>query len=262
MLVIIAATIILSFLFAPMGCVLLWQRQAYFADGLAHACLLASSISIARNLPIIITSPIIAIIFVLLLFLTNNQQNNAAINLVSSLLLSAGIIIASTFPMKVNLNTLLLGDILSISNDDIAILSCLAFLSSFVLWKKLDDIVLFSLSPDLALVRGIKTKKLEITLLVILAIILSISMKIIGALLASAMLILPAFTAQSFARNPVTMIIYSTLLASICSIIGVLWSFYYDVPTGPAIIFSYGVLHFVLILGRKIHCHSRESGNP
>ncbi len=247
MIIILLASIILSCLFAPIGCVLLWQRRAYFADGLAHACLLASSISIGMNLPIMITAPITATFFVFLLFLTKNNKNNAAINLVSSFMLSSGILIASTFPGRVNLNSLLLGDILSISNYDIIIFTILLIISSIVLWQKLGDIILFSLSPDLASVNGINTRKLEALMLVIVAVILSVSMKIIGALLAASMLILPGFTAQTIAKNPVSMIFYSVIIASFASALGIIWSFYYDVPTGPAMMLCYGAMHFIVV---------------
>lgn len=246
MIIILLSAIILTCLFAPIGCILLWQRKAYFADGLAHACLLASSLSIGLNLPIMITAPITAIFFVFLLFLTKNHKNNAAINLVSSLMLSSGVLIASTFPNRVNLNNLLLGDILSISNYDLITFTILLILSSLILWRKFSEIILFSLNPDLASVYGINIRKLEILMLIIVAVVLSVSMKIIGALLAASMLILPGFTAQTIAKNPKQMIFYSIIIASLASIIGIIWSFYCDIPTGPAMMLCYGIMHFIV----------------
>lgn len=252
MIIILLASIILSCLFAPIGCVLLWQRRAFFADGLAHACLLASSISIALSLPIMITAPITAMLFVFLMFLTKNHQNNAVINLVSSFMLSSGILIASTFPTRVNLNSLLLGDILSISNNDLIIFVVLLFISSIWLWQKFSDIILLSLNPDLASVYGINTRTLEIIMLIVLAIILSVSMKIIGALLAASMLILPGFTAQTIAKNPMQMIFYSIVIAIIASMAGIVWSFYYDVPTGPTMMLCYGLMHFIVVYSLSV----------
>lgn len=252
MMIIIIASILISILFAPLGCILLWQRQSYFADGLAHACLLASSLSIALDIPIIITAPITAIIFVLLLFLVGNKNHNASINLVSSFMLGSGILLASTFPSKVNLNTLLLGDILSINIDDLFFFLFLIIIVIITLWRKLNDIVLISLNEDLAYAMGINSKSIKYYILIILAISLSVSMKIIGALLASTMLILPGFTASNIAKTPVEMLFFSICISIIVSIIGIGLSFYLDLATTPSIIFCYGLVHFLVLSIQKL----------
>lgn len=252
MTIIILASILISILFAPLGCILLWQRQSYFADGLAHACLLASSLSIVLDLPIIVTAPITAILFVVLLLITGLKNNNASINLVSSFMLGGGILLSSTFPNKVNLNTLLLGDILSVNIDDIFFFIFLIIIVWVVLWKKLDHIVLISLNEDLASAMGINGKSIKLYILMVLAIALSVSMKIIGALLASTILILPGFTASKIAKTPVQTLVFSVIISIFVSIIGIIASFSFDLPTTPSIIFCYGLTHFFVLFTRHL----------
>lgn len=252
MTIIILASILISLFFAPLGCLLLWQRQSYFADGLSHACLLASSASIVFNIPIIAAAPTTAIIFVCLLFVVDFKNNNAAINLVSSFMFGSGILLASTFPKKININTLLLGDILSINYDDIFVFIFLIFIVAIFMWKKIDQIVLLSINEELAFAIGVKTKFLKLTILMILAIALSVSMKSIGVLLASTVLILPGFTASKISNNPLQMILNSMIIAIFVNIIGIIASFYFDLPTTPSIIFSYGLMHFVVLFLQKL----------
>lgn len=252
MTIIILASILISILFAPLGCLLLWQRQSYFADGLGHACLLASSLSIALDIPIIVTAPITAILFVCLLLLVGLKNNNASINLVSSFMLGSGILLASTFPKKVNLNILLLGDILSVNIEDIFFFIFLIIIVAIILWKKLDHIVLISLNEDLAYTKGVKVKSIKLYILIILAIALSVSMKIIGALLASTILILPGFTASKLAKNPVQTLILSVIISIFVSIAGIITSFSFDLPTTPSIIFCYGLTHFFILFVQRL----------
>lgn len=248
MTLVILAVILISILFSPLGCVLLWQRQAYFADGLAHSCLLASSLSVALDLEIWFVAPVVAMIFSIMFLVARKNGSSAAINLVSSLLFSIGIIIASKLPNKVNLNNLLFGDIISISYRDLVVVFVITIISGVFLWKRLRDVILFSLSPDLARSSGVNTGFLEFVFLSFLAIVLSVTMKMVGSLLASSMLILPAFSASLVSRNPMQMVFLSILFAVFSGILGIIISFHFDFPTSPSIVAVYGAMYLVLRL--------------
>jgi zinc transport system permease protein len=249
MLIIIASCLVLSILFAPLGCALLWQRQSYFSDGLAHSCLLAASISGALTLPVFITAPIIAVTFASLIVMTKDRLSSGpAINLVSSTMLSLGIIIASCYPGSINLSGLLLGDILSTTQDDLIALIALAILTIGLLFWKLDEIILTSLNIDLAKVSGINTKALEFTFLVIVAVVLAACMKIIGALLSSALLLIPALASYHISTSPIKMIALSIVISMIASVMGLTCSFYFDLPTAPSIILGCSTIYIIVRL--------------
>jgi ABC-type Mn2+/Zn2+ transport system permease subunit len=246
MLTIVLSCIVLSLLFAPIGCALLWQRQAYFSDGLAHACLLAAALSTSLSLPLFITAPIIAAIFASLVMIAKDKlSSNSAINLVSSTMLSLGIIIASCYPGSVNLNGLLLGDILSITQNDLIALAAICLVTSSLLFWKLDVIILTALNTDLAKVSGVNTKALEFIFLVMVAVSLAACMKIVGALLSSAMLLIPAAASYHISRRPVQMIAFSILISIIASMAGLCCSFYFDLPTAPCIILGSSALYLM-----------------
>ncbi|MBP7190107.1 MAG: metal ABC transporter permease [Rickettsiaceae bacterium] len=252
MILVILSVILIAMLFAPLGCVLLWQRQAYFADGLAHSCLLASSLSVALNLPILLAAPISAIIFAVMFFATKKNGNSAAINLVSSSLFSIGVIVASKLPNRVNLNNLLFGDIISVSYYDLVVVLIITIISTVFLWQKFGDIILLSLNRDLAKSSGVNVASLEFLFLTFLAVVLSITMKMVGALLASSILILPAFSASLISKTPIHMLFLSVIFGISAGIVGVLLSFFFDLPTSPTIVLIYGAMYFMVrVWGRN-----------
>ncbi len=246
MLIIIISSLLVGILFAPLGCALLWQRMSYFSDGLAHACLLASGITAAMSLSILITAPVVAIIFAILVFAVGDREGGgSAINIASSTMLSFGLLLASIFPSSINLMGLLLGDILATNTEDILVLCLLCLVTFVFFWVNLRDIVVASLSTDLAESRGIKTKRLELLFLVLMAVVLSICMKMIGAILSSALLIIPAAASHLLSKNPGQMILLSIIVSMISSGSGLVVSFYLDLPTAPCIIICCSVMYLV-----------------
>ncbi|MES2215084.1 MAG: metal ABC transporter permease [Pseudomonadota bacterium] len=257
MLFIVIVCILLSALFAPLGSILVWQRKAYFSDGLAHACLLASSVSGCFDVPIFIAAPGVAAIFALLVFATKSAlASNAAINLISSTMLALGLLLAGMFPSSVNINSLLFGDILSTSSSDLLTLSILLLFVGIICYSKIEDIILISLNPDLAAVRGVNVKRLEIYFLVLLALVLSVSMKIIGALLVTALLMIPSYASVLISSTPIHMIRNSFILSVISCLLGIIFSFYYDFAAAPSIILSCGLVFCITLLFKKIAINS------
>lgn len=253
MFAIIIACILLSLLFAPLGSILVWQRKAYFSDGLAHSCLLAASISSCFDLPVIITAPCISVIFALLVVATQESlASNSAINLVSSAMLALGLLLASILPTNISINILLFGDILSISSQDLLVLFILVVFVSIVSYYKIADIILCSLNADLAAARGLKIKRLEVYFLVLLALALSVGMKIIGALLITALLMIPSYVSALISKTPLQMICYSCMISIISCCSGIILSFYYDFATAPSIILSCSLAYCMVVFYRAI----------
>lgn len=257
MITIIVSCILVCILFAPIGCLLLWQKRAYFSDGLAHSCLLATSVSGFFDIPIIIAAPTIAILFAALLFIIKSKlDNNASISVVSNTMLAIGLLLANSPSNKgISLNTLLMGDILSVTSSDIASLLCLTLVVGILLYIKLDDIVLLSLNIDLAKIHNVHPKIIETIMIILVAFILSFCMRIIGGLLVTALLIIPASTALLISKTPVQMIILSSVISLLSCLFGILISFYYDVGTVPMIIVSAGIVHFIITIYTNKRMH-------
>ncbi len=246
MLIIIAISILIGLIFAPLGCLVLWKKYVYFGDGLAHASMLAGIISAMLGVPIFYAGIISTAIFVFgILKFQNNSGNNAAIGLTSSMMIAASLVLSSLYSNQINITKYLVGDIISASWIDlwVLILIFLVVLLFFVFFYK--DLVLTSLSKDVAGVLGIKVKLLEIAFLVILSFAILSTIKIVGALMVISIIIIPSMTARLIAKSPLNMILLAVFFGLIMNCFGIVISFYADIAFAPVIILYGGVIYFL-----------------
>jgi zinc transport system permease protein len=249
MLIIILISILISLIFAPLGCVSLWKRYTYFGDGLSHASLLSGSISIIADIPIIYSGLLLAIIFAVFVFkLKNISGSNAVISLISSFMLAIAFILASITTSQVNINHLLFGDIISASLDDLITLSVLLVVVGCFYIIFYSRILLIVLNRDIAQVRGINVKMIELLFLIILSLAVFLTIKIVGALLVTSILIIPAMAARIIAMTPLQMIIIAVGFALASNLFGLYVSFHLDIPTMPIIIIINVMIYFLLYI--------------
>ncbi|MGX6960848.1 MAG: metal ABC transporter permease [Rickettsia endosymbiont of Pentastiridius leporinus] len=248
MTVIILALILISFIFAPLGCIALWKRYIYFGDGLAHSSFLAASLSIIAQFPLIYSGLIVAILFSLFVFIfKNNSGKDAVINLVSSFMLATALIINYFYASQNNIINLLFGDILLVSLKDLITLSIiLIVIMSFIIYFY-NQILLIIINRDIAAIKGIKVNAIELVFLLLLSLSVFSAVKIVGVLMITAILLIPAMIARFMSRNPVQMIIIAILVSLFINFCAAIISFHFDLPLTPIFIiiggFIYGVLH-------------------
>ena len=123
MFIIISVSILIGFIFAPLGCLVLWKRYVYFGDGLAHASMFAGILSGMSGLPVFYSGLLSSSLFAFTIFkLRNNSGNSAAIGLTTSIMISLSLVLAYSYPGQVNVTKYLVGDIISASMEDIKLL--------------------------------------------------------------------------------------------------------------------------------------------
>ena len=250
--IIIISTLI-GIIFAPLGCLVLWKRYVYFGDGLAHASMLAAVISALLGIPIIYAGIINTAIFAFVVFkLKSKSGNNAAIGLTSSLMISLALILSYIFPGKFNFTSLLFGDIVISSSRDIATLSMLLLLVLAFFFTFYKRIILMIISKDIASSRGINVNILEFIFLSLLSFSVLATIKIVGALLVTSIILIPAMTARIVSTSPLMMIILSIFFAQIMNILGITLSFYADLPFAPIIILCGGGLFIITSIYNKL----------
>jgi zinc transport system permease protein len=250
--VIILSSILIGLIFAPLGCLVLWKRYVYFGDGLAHATMLAGIISVMIGLPLFLSGIITTLLFAFAVFkLKRDSGNNAAIGITSSLMISLSLIISYALPGKFSITALLFGDIVSAGSADLVTLTFLLFLVTGFLSLTYRQLFLSVLSSDIAMTRGVKVQLLEFTFLAILSLAVLSTIKIVGALLVTSIILIPAMTARIVATSPLRMIGYSVIFAVLMNCIGILISLYVDIPFAPVIIVSGGIIYFSLLLVKR-----------
>jgi len=249
MLTIILVSILIALIFAPLGCLALWKKYIYFGDGLAHAAILAGSISAILDLSLVYSGIITAIIFASLVFKFKNiSGTNATINLISSLMLSGALILAIVNPSRININQLLFGDIISVSNYDLITLGCVLIMvySFIIIYYK--HILLIVLDRDIACVKKIPVNFIELSFLILLSISVFTTIKIVGSLLVTSILIIPAMSARLVSNTPLQMITISIIFAGASNLGGLYISYLKDIPVAPVIIIVESIIYLCCYL--------------
>ena len=229
------------------GVFVVWRRMAYFGDTLAHSALLGIGlgffVGIDINFGIVGVCLIIAIGMVYL----RSQRHLAEDTLLGILAhasLALGLVVISLLSsLRVDLMSYLFGDILAVTLIDIAwvygggsvALGVLAWL-----WK---DLVSMTVHEDLAQVEGVNIFRTQIAFMMLFALVIAIAMKIVGILLVTSLLIIPAASARRFARTPEQMAIFAAIAGSIAVALGLQGSLLWDLPSGPAIVVAATIIY-------------------
>ena len=237
------AGLIISLFMSPLGCLVIWKRWAYFGDSIAHSALIGLSLGgifyLSSDLMVICTS----IIFAFILAIVHYQQKisvDSILGVMGHFALAMGAILLSIFQDKtiIDLHSYLFGNILAINTSDLYLVIGFAIISLFVIWKNWDKFILMIVEENLAAAENISVITLRGLFITVLAIGIAISIKLVGVLLANALLIIPAVIARIFVRSIKQMVIASMTISLASIFFGLLSSFWFDIPTGPSIVVS------------------------
>ena len=240
-----------ALLAGPLGCFIVWRRLAYFGDTLSHSALLGVAMALLLELNITFTVFIISVIVAMLLLLLQRQaqlSSDALLGLLAHATLAVGLVVLAFMTwVRVDLMGFLFGDILAINTTDIVIIwiGGLAVLAALALiWKSL---FAATVNYEIAVAEGLKPDRANFFFMVLMAAVIAISMKIVGVLLITALLIIPAATARRFAITPEMMAIVASIFGAASVWIGLEGSLRWDTPAGPSIVVA-ALLGFILSL--------------
>ncbi len=230
---------------APLGCFVVWQRMAYFGETVAHAGLLGVALGLLLQINITIGIFVTSLLVAFGLRVVEKHSNLAkdtALGLLAHVVLALGLIITSQFQtLQVDMMGLLFGDILAISNTDLL----MVLVGLILVWGLLtfiwQDLLTLSLDREMALAEGVNAGRIELLFSVAIAMTVALSMKLVGLLLVTAMLIIPAAAAMNFAKTPEQMVVMTGVTSVFSVIAGLAASLFIDIPTGPAIVVAMAV---------------------
>ena len=235
----------------PLGCFIVWRRLAYFGDTLSHSALLGVAMALLLELNITFTVFIISVIVAMLLLLLQRQaqlSSDALLGLLAHATLAVGLVVLAFMTwVRVDLMGFLFGDILAINTTDIVIIwiGGLAVLAALALiWKSL---FAATVNYEIAVAEGLKPDRANFFFMVLMAAVIAISMKIVGVLLITALLIIPAATARRFSTTPEMMALVASIIGAASVWIGLEGSLQWDTPAGPSIVVA-ALLAFIISL--------------
>lgn len=239
----------------PLGSLMVWQRMAYFGDTLAHSALLGIAIGLWFAI-----NPTLAVILVcvglaLALIALQNQNllaTDTLLGILSHSALALGLVALTLIPgARANMENLLFGELLTVTPTEVAAIWLTAALVLAALYKLWRPLLATVVHADLAQVEGVSTQRVTAILKVMLALVIAIAMKVVGVLLITALLIIPAATARRFARTPEQMAVLASAIAAFSVGLGLAASWYGDTPAGPSIVLGAGCLFAVSVACRR-----------
>jgi len=233
----------------PLGAFVVWRKMAYFGDTLAHAALLGVALGFLLQVNINLGVVVVCVLVALLLVMLQQQQRLASDTLLGILAhttLSLGIIaLAFMESLRLDLLSYLFGDILAVSWNDLYWIfgaSVLALTVLALIWRPL---LAITVHEELAQVEGVPVTRVRLALMLLIALVIAVAMKVVGILLITSLLIIPAATARAFARTPEQMAVIAALVGCVAVSSGLFTSLQWDLPAGPAIVASAALLFFI-----------------
>lgn len=224
----------------PLGCFILWRRMAYFGDTLAHSALMGAALSILLNVNTTATVfTICALIALAMVFMEKKVKlsSDSLLGLLAHSSLAIGLLVLAFLSgMRIDLMGLLFGDILSVNKQDILTIYLGGFIVLAILvmiWRRL---FAATVNPELAEAEGMAPERVNLVFMILMAGVIAIALKIVGVLLITALLILPAAAARHFARSPEGMAVLASVFGVTSVIAGLFSSLHYDSPSGPSIV--------------------------
>jgi zinc transport system permease protein len=218
----------------------IWRRLSYFGDTLAHAALLGVALSLLLNIHVALAIFAVAILTAIAMLGLQQRTalaSDAVLGLLSHGALAAGLLALSFMTwVRMDMMGLLFGDLLAVSHTDLALLYCGDAIILFLLWWLWRPLFAATVNRDIAAAEGMRPSRADFLFMVMLAAVVAIAIKIVGVLLVTAMLIIPAAAARRPAAGPVQMISFSIGIG-MAAMLGGLWtSLTWNTPSGPSVV--------------------------
>lgn len=248
------AAIGIAILTGLMGCFVVWRRMAYFGDALSHSALLGIVLGIFTGIQMPIAIIIVCMGFAVILVYLQQQKTLSSDSLLGILAhgaLGFGMVALSFLKQNVDLHAFLFGDILTITTNEIYWIYGGGIIMVAIMVYIWPSLLLMTLSEELAASEGVKTYLINLIFMFLMALIVALSMRIIGVLLMTSLLIIPAATARHFSKTPLQMVMGAISIGIASVVSGIAASINADLPAAPMIVSSAVILFIITIpLGR------------
>ncbi len=252
-----AAGIGLALVTGPLGCFIVWRRLSYFGDTIAHSALLGVTIAYAMNFNLIIAVFVVSCLLAIsLLFLQRRTSlpDDALLGLLAHSVLAIGLVLLGILSfIRIDLMGLLFGDILSVNFTDVLFVwigGGVALTTLILIWRPL---FAGTVNLELAKAEGLNPELATTIFTLLIASVIAISIKIVGILLITGLLIIPAAASRNLSSTPIQMAIISSIIGVCSVVIGLQTSMIWNTSTGPTIlVITLGVFIITLLPLKKL----------
>ena len=238
------------------GPFLVLKKFSMIGHGLSHVAFAAVAIGLfTRTEPLIVTMVIVVIVsvFILKLNQSTNIHGDAAIGLTAAFAMAFGTVLASVGGgFNIDLFSYLFGSILTIQRIDVILSISLSVIVIIVVVLLYHDLFAMTFEEEYARVVGIKTKRLNTVLAVLVGMTIVIGMRAIGTILISSLIIFPTVIAMQFNRGFRGTILIAVISSVLIVTFGLFGSFVLDYPSGSSIVLFNGIVFFGIFLFNRI----------
>ena len=236
----------------PLGCFVVWRRMAYFGDTMSHSALLGVALAFLLNLSVMAGVFAVAVLVSLALLALQDRQalpTDALLGILSHSTLALGLVIVAFMTwVRVDLMAFLFGDILAVSQADIAVIyigGAIVLGLLVAIWRPL---LAATVNAELAQAEGLNPQRSRLIFMLLMAGVIALAMKIVGILLITALLIIPAAAARRIAATPDQMAAFASLIGALAVAGGLFGSVRFDTPSGPSIVVAALALFLLSLL--------------
>ncbi len=241
----------------PLGCFIVWRRMAYFGDTMAHSALLGVALSLLMQFNLILSVFLVAAAVSVLLMLLQRRGGlsaDALLGILSHATLAIGLVMVAFMTwVRIDLVSFLFGDILAVTEQDIDLIwggGILVLFAIVYLWRPL---LASTVNPDLAEAESLRPERARLFFMLLMALVIAIAMKIVGIMLITSLLIIPAATARRFSSTPEIMAVLASVIGAVAVIGGLFGSLHFDTPSGPSIVVAALVLFVFSLVPLRRH---------
>ncbi|MBW6506596.1 MAG: metal ABC transporter permease [Rhodobacteraceae bacterium] len=239
----------------PLGAFVVWRRMAYFGDATAHAAILGVALSFGFGISVYVGIVAVALGMAIAVASLAGRGNamDATLGVLAHSALAFGLVAASFLTqVRVDLQAWLFGDILAVGRADLAVVWAGSTAVLALLVWRWQALLTATVNEELAVAAGLNPRREGLVLTLALALVVAVAIKIVGALLIAALLIIPAAAARSLARGPESMALGASLIGAASVLAGLFASLRFDTPAGPSIVAASACIYAATaLLGRR-----------
>ena len=248
----VAAGLGVAIVAGALGCFVVWKRMAYFGDSLAHSALLGIALGVLYGFNLNLSTVLVCAAFAVLLVWLQQQRMLATDTLLGILAHSAlavGMVVAGFLDnVRFDLHGYLFGDVLTVTPVELYWIYGGGAVVLGLLLVNWSSLTLATVHEDLARAEGVNILWTQLLLMFLMTVVVAVSIRIVGILLITSLLIIPAAAARQLTRSPEVMAVTASVIGAIAVVAGIAGSVEWDTPTGPSIVTAAALLFAALLL--------------
>ena len=245
------------------GTYIVARRMVFLCGGITHASFGGLGIAFYLGINPIVGATLFAVLSALGIEFAANKtkiREDSAIGLMWGIGMAEGALFMSLRPgyTSGDLSSFLFGNIISVTNSDVVALGILTLMliTGAALWLK--PVMYMAFDRDFASAAGVRTTLIGYVMSVVTAVTIVLSIRVMGIVLLVSLMTMPVVIVNCFTKQYGKIALYASVIAALGALAGVVVSYYFEVPSGPAIIF---VLTMALIIVKLLSLHPKTVGN-